>query len=69
MGKTEQLNDKEINVRAYRAVYNELGVLGLIRFLRLKRLGKGDSTELRDALEKDLNWEDIEHEIAKLEKK
>jgi hypothetical protein len=56
----------EINQQAIRLLYQELGVVDAVRFLRQFTVGFGDYTQERDALFANKTLEEI---ISELEKK
>lgn len=57
--KTKELKDKEILVRAYKAVIEELGIAGFTRFIQLTQGGKNNWTEERDTILSQLNTMDL----------
>jgi len=66
--KTEELKDKEILVRAYKAVIKELGIAGFTRFIQLTQGGKNNWTEERNEILSQLNTMDF-NELVEFIKK
>lgn len=59
----------EINQQAIRLLYQELGVVNAVRFLRQFTVGFGDYTQERDALFANKTLEDIISEVEKKQNK
>ena len=59
----------EINQQAIRLLYQELGVVNAVRFLRQFTVGFGDYTQERDALFANKTLEDIISEVEKKQDK
>ncbi|MBI2330950.1 MAG: hypothetical protein HYU84_02015 [Chloroflexi bacterium] len=59
----------EINQQAIRLLYQELGVVNAVRFLRQFTVGFGDYTRERDTLFANKKLEDIINEIEKKQNK
>jgi len=59
----------EINQQAIRLLYQELGIVNAVRFLRQFTVGFGDYTQERDALFGNKTLEDIISEIEKKQSK
>jgi hypothetical protein len=55
----------EINQLAIRLLYQELGIVNAVRFLRQFTVGFGDYTQERDALFANKTLEDIINEVEK----
>jgi hypothetical protein len=55
----------EINQQAIRLLYQELGLVNAIRFLKQFTVGFGDYTQERDELFKDKTLDEIAGEIEK----
>ena len=55
----------EINQLAIRLLYQELGIVNAVRFLRQFTVGFGDYTQERDALFANKTLEDIIDEVEK----
>jgi len=55
----------EINQQAIRLLYQELGIVNAVRFLRQFTVGFGDYTQERDALFANKTLEDIIGEVEK----
>ena len=63
----QEINDLEVIRRGYKALIDELGIVGFIRFVRLTRGGKGNWTEEREEFRKRFEGKSAE-EIAKIVK-
>lgn len=59
----------EINQQAIRLLYQELGIVNAVRFLRQFTVGFGDYTQERDALFANKTLEDIISEVEKKQNK
>ena len=59
----------EINQQAIRLLYQELGIVNAVRFLRQFTVGFGDYTQERDALFGNKTLEDIISEVEKKQSK
>jgi hypothetical protein len=59
----------EINQQAIRLLYQELGIVNAVRFLRQFTVGFGDYTQERDSLFANKTLEDIIREVEKKQDK
>lgn len=57
------MTNNEINKEAFEALFKELGVSKTIRFINQFSVGKGNYTEMKDAIFKGMSVDDIVSEI------